>query len=78
MLPFLKIRKMSPVIIAKVKPEGNVEVEKEEGGVRPEMLAIADALISAIHSKDSEAVADVLEAAIEACSMHEEYEEGAE
>lgn len=66
MLPFLKHRKISSVIIAKRNPEGNVEAMHEEGEQSPELMNAADSLISAVHMKDSEAVAEALKSAFEA------------
>lgn len=74
MLPFLKPKKMSAVIIAKTKPEGGVEPMHEEGEQMPEMVGIAEALISAIHSKDANAVAEALHAAMD-CYEPEMIEE---
>jgi hypothetical protein len=76
MLPFLKPKKLSAIIIAKTKPEGGVEPIAEEGEQTPEMVGIAEQLISAINSKDANAVAEALQAAHE-CAMyaHEETEE---
>lgn len=76
MLPFLKSKKIGQVIIAKIKPEGQIEAEREENSATPELIAIAESLISAIHMKDAEAVALALEAAVDACGMYEHEEEG--
>lgn len=82
MLPFLKPKKMSSVIIAKIKPEGKIEPSHEEGEEMPELIGAAESLISAVHSKDANAVAECLKAAFEICDSypHEEGEhiEGAE
>lgn len=61
MLPFLQPKKMAGIIMAKVKPEGGMEVQGEEGEMHPGYLAAAEALISAIHSKDATNVAKVLQ-----------------
>lgn len=76
-LPFLKPRKLASVIIAKVKPEGNVEPMHEEGDEQPELMGVAESLISAVHAKDAAAVAEALRAAIEICESYE-HDEGAE
>lgn len=64
-LPFLKARKVASVIIARRKPDGAIESEKEEGEEDPAMLSVAEELISAVHSKDATRVAAVLEAAFD-------------
>lgn len=74
MLPFLKPKKLSAVIIHKVKPEGGTTPEGEEGEPKPELMSIAESLISAVHSKDAAAVADALEAAVHACMGEEKGE----
>lgn len=74
MLPFLQPKKMAGIIMAKVKPEGGVETTGEEGEMDHGFLAAAEALISAIHSKDAGAVAKALHEAFEIADAmpHEE------
>lgn len=62
MLPFLKPKNISSVIMTKIKPEGGIEPVNEEGEPAPEMMAVAEELISAVHSKDAKALAEVLSA----------------
>jgi len=61
MLPFLKPNKMAAVIMANRKPDGGVSDEKEEGEASPELMNMAEDLISAVHMKDAKAVAEILE-----------------
>lgn len=65
MLPFLKPKKISSVIIASRKKDGTVMPEHEEGENDAGLMAAAEDLISAVHSKDSSAVASALKAAFE-------------
>jgi hypothetical protein len=60
MLPFLQPKKLASIIMAKHKPEGGVEPMHEEGEASPEVMAIAEDLISAVHAKDANAVASAL------------------
>lgn len=69
MLPFLEPKKLSAVIVAKRKPDGGQEPINEEGEHPPELMAIAEDLISAIHSKSAQNVASALQAAVECCDM---------
>jgi hypothetical protein len=73
-LPFLKSRKLAQVIIARKKPEGGIEPMHAEDEQDPALMSAADDLISAVHMKDSKAVADALQAAFEICDSmpHEE------
>ena len=86
MLPFLKPKITTSVVIAKHKPEGGLEPLHEEGHEMPELVGAAEELISAVHSKDAHAVAEALKSAFEICEMYpheegkhieEEEEEGA-
>lgn len=67
MLPFMKPRPQGAVIIAARKPDGSHSPEKEEGGVNPALMAIAEDLISAVHAKDATGVAHALDAAAQIC-----------
>ena len=73
MLPFLQPKKMSSVIVAKMKPEGGVEPEEATDS---SLEMAAEELIRAVHSKDASAVATALQAAFEVCDAmpHEEGE----
>lgn len=64
MLPFHRARNIAGAIIAKRQPEGSVKDEHLEGSHPIEQLDAADALISAIHRKDREAVVSALKALI--------------
>ena len=66
MLPFLQPKKQAGVIIAKRVGE-KTEPLNEEGEHDPGLMAAAEDLISAVHSKDSTAVAGALKAAFECC-----------
>lgn len=61
MLPFLQAKKIGSVIVSKHKPDGSQEVSHEEGESKPHLMAAAESLIRAVHSKDPQAVADALE-----------------
>ena len=63
MLPFLKPKQMSSVIIAKRTASGSVSPERVEGEATPEMHTHADAMLTAISNKDSKALATAMEAA---------------
>lgn len=62
MLPFLKPKKMASVIMASRKPDGSAAPDKKEDEKAPESISAAESLISAVHSKDAEAVAKALDA----------------
>lgn len=57
MLPFLKPKKLATVIVSKMK-DGQMKPEEEQSS---DLLQCAEELIKAIHSKDAEAVAKVLQ-----------------
>lgn len=67
MLPFLKPKVAVSVIIARQK-DGKLTDQHEEGQEHAKYLETAEKLISAVHSKDAEAVAKIL------MSMHGEDE----
>ncbi len=73
MLPFLQARKSAGVIMAK-RVGDKTEPMHEEGEHEPGLMAAAEDLISAVHSKDANAVADAFKAAFEVCEScpHEE------
>lgn len=58
MLPFLAPKKMAVTIMAKTKPDGGIQNEHKEDDHHPELMAIAEGLIKAIHGKDANAVSD--------------------
>ncbi len=68
MLPFLKPKRMAGIIVAKAKPEGGMEPMNEEGESAPDLMNIAQDLISAVHAKDADAVAMALHEAFECLS----------
>lgn len=75
MLPFMKPRRVTSLLIAKHDPEtgiGNAEPEQEE---KEGLLMAAEHLISAIHSKDAKAVASALRAAFDMADS-EPHKEG--
>ena len=61
MLPFLKPKKMASVIMAVRAKNGTEKSSKPADEHKPEHVELAQKLISAIHAKDAEAVASVLE-----------------
>ena len=66
MLPFLQPKRITSVLVAKQKPEGNVELGADE----PELDSLemaAEELIRAVAAKDAKAVATALQAAFEVC-----------
>lgn len=75
MLPLLKPEKKGISITAIKLPEGSDAAE--ESKENPALMAAAEGLIAAIHSKDPKAVATALEAAFMECDNDEE-DEGAE
>lgn len=63
-----KKKDVAALIIAKMKkPEPDAQEEQAEGSDEGEMAA-ADEIISAVHSKDSKALAEALESFYEMCS----------
>lgn len=74
MLPFLKPKKLSAIIIHKTKPEGGTEPMHEEGEEMPELVGAAENLISAVHAKDAHATAEAIKAAFEICESYPHYE----
>ncbi len=71
-LPFLRAKKLATVIIANKKPSGELEPKGEEGEHDPILIGAAEDLISAVHAKDSVAVADALKAAFEMMELPQE------
>lgn len=71
MLPFLKPRQMTAIVIAKQKPEGSIE---DQGDPLEGLNVAASDLIKALGAKDAVAVAQALKAAFEICDSmpHEE------
>lgn len=63
----MKPKPQGAVIIASRKPDGSTMPEKEEGAVKPALMAIAEDLISAVHAKDATGVAHALDAAAQIC-----------
>jgi hypothetical protein len=68
---------MAGSIIARTKPEGGVEDESQEGMEDPGMMAAAEDMIQAFHSKDAKALAEAFEAAFAICES-KPHEEGPE
>jgi hypothetical protein len=61
MLPFLQPKKLSSTIIANRKNAATpIESSKPEGEHSPQLMAAAEALISAVHAKDATKVATAL------------------
>lgn len=56
---------MATVMIAARKPSGEIKDLHEEGEHAPGIMAAAEDLISAVHSKDAKAVADALMSAFQ-------------
>ena len=66
MLPFLKPKKMASVVMAVRAKDGTEKSSKPEGEHKREHMELAQKLISAVHAKDAEAVASVLESLMDA------------
>ena len=73
MLPYLQPHRMAAMITTVRKPSGEGEMKPEQKN--PALLAAAEDLIRAVHSKDIPAVADALEAAFQECDS-EPHAEG--
>lgn len=71
-LPFLNHRKIASVIMAVRKPDGAIEAKNEEGEHGPEIMSVAEDLISAVNMKDAKAVADALVAAFDILESSED------
>lgn len=74
MLPFLKNKRMSGIVMMKMK-DNSPEAVKEEGEPMPDLMIAAEDLLSAIAMKDTKKVADALEAAFHICNSMPEQEE---
>lgn len=70
MLPFLKKNKEASVAV----PSDRVLRESDDEAELNPLLVAADDLISAIHSKDTERVAEALRAAFELCDAEPHVE----
>lgn len=75
MLPFLKPKQQTGLIIAQRKPDGQAKVEHSEGEELHELEAHMDDLIRAIHAKDSKSAAEAYKRAFECCESYP-HEEG--
>lgn len=77
MLPFLVPKKMAGTIIAKTKATGGVVDEQKEDEQHPELMAIAEGLIRAVHGKDATAVAESFLKLFKHAELmpHKEYEQ---
>ena len=75
MLPFLKPKHQTGIIIAQRKPDGKEELHGPEDQEDAGLEAAAADLIRAVHAKDEAAVAAALRAAFEICDS-EPHEEG--
>ncbi len=78
MLPFMKPKAMTGLIISKRKPDDKPEETHSEGNENQGLEAAAEDLIRAVHSKDAKAVAAAMRAAFEICGSYEAQEDGAE
>lgn len=75
MLPFLRPKKMSAVIMASAKPEGGMEDKGMEGEPNPGLVSAMEDFISAVHMKDASAAAKAWAAADEISDMDDESPE---
>jgi hypothetical protein len=60
MLPFLQPKKMASVVMSARKADGTEATRSTEGENAPAHVAMAEKLISAIHSKNAQEVASIL------------------
>lgn len=76
MLPFLKAKRQTGLIVSQRKPDGGKEELYEEGNENAGLEACAEDLIRAVHAKDAEAVARAFKDAFELCETqpHDEYD----
>lgn len=74
MLPFLKPKKITSVMVATRHPDGRMEHGGYADDEHPGLMACAEDLIHAVHAKDAKAVAEALKAACEICDEMEENE----
>ncbi len=75
LLPFLQPKKLASSIIAKRRSDGTTEQpEHKEDEQHPELMSAAEAMIKAVHAKDSTAVAEAMKAAHEHLSTKEQEE----
>lgn len=76
MLPFLKPQRSPGVIVSQRKQDGSKEEQSLDSSSDDGLMLCAHDLISAVHAKDSKAVAAALKAAFQICDAqpHEEGE----
>lgn len=60
MLPFLKPKKSGSVVCIEAIKDGKKESQGEEGELHPKLVSASEKLISGIHSKDANQVAESL------------------
>jgi hypothetical protein len=65
MLPFLKPKTQTGLIISQRKPDGETEEKGMEDQEDMGLMSAAEDLIRAVHAKDAKAVASALRAAFE-------------
>lgn len=75
MLPFLKPRSQSGLIVSTRKPDGGSEESHMEGHEDEGLDACSEDLIRAMHAKDTKGVSSALKAAFELLDS-EPHEEG--
>ena len=74
MLPFLKPRKMSSLIIASRKKDGTAAEAVKEDETHPKLLEAAEHMVSAVHEKDASKVAEAMRMAHEHLNTSQESE----
>lgn len=72
MLPFLQPKKLASSIIAKRNEDGTSKPDEREGEHTPELMSAAEDMISAVHAKDTNAVAAAMKRAHEHLSPSEQ------
>lgn len=77
-LPFLKPKNVAGLIMSTRKPDGGKEETGTEGSENEGLLASAEDLIRAIHSRDAKHVALALRAAIDCLDSDEASESDSE
>lgn len=76
MLPFLKPKSISGLIISKRTPDAGPQEQHSEGNEDQGIDACSADLIRAVHAKDTKAVTSALKAAFELMDSSEDEESG--
>ena len=74
MLPFLKPKRMSGVIMATMKPKGEVDDEGYEDEPNMGYIAAAEEIMRAMANKDAHEMAEALKAFVQMCDAEPHVE----